>query len=433
MGIKRKVKIACSCIVTMCLLVVSLWHLTDLMESKDSDSNYLPFLEQKEDFDVLFMGSSHVMLGIYPMDLWNDYGIVSYNLGGPGSRIPTTYWVMENALEKTNPKLVVIDCFLLGSEAKTSENFSYVHYSLDVFPLNAAKMSAIRDLLDDSAVDNMKQAEGEDRERTGMELWWDYACYHTRWNELSADDFNVPYTKGKGAEYRIAIAKPNATEKIPGGRKLEGETMGIKYLRKMIEDCQSRGIEIMLMYIPFPAQEDSQLEANRVYDIAAEYKVNYINFLDMDLVNYATDCYDEGSHLNPSGVCKVTEYIGQYITEHYGIPDQRDNPAYGSWYEDYREWTEEKRNTLKAADQLDIYLMLLADQHFEADVEINNPAIWEDEYYVRFLNNIGIYAENYETIIGAEDDFGKEDIPDVFITVRDRATGEVVDQADFSL
>lgn len=431
----HKLKIICSCFVTISLLVVSLRYLTDLMELKDSDSNYLPFFDQSEDFDVLFMGSSHVMLGIYPMELWNDYGIVSYNMGGPASAIPTTYWVMENALEKTTPKLVVIDCFLLGTETKTGDNFSYVHYLFDVFPLNATKVSAIRDLLDDPVWDSMQQAgvTSEIRKRTEMELWWNYTSYHTRWNELSAGDFNVSCTKRKGAGYRIAIATPNAFAKIPTGRKLEGETTGIKYLRKMIEDCQNRGIEVMLIYIPFPAGEDVQLEANRVYDIAAEYGVNYINFLDMDLVNYKTDCFDAYSHLNPSGGYKVTEYIGQYITEHYNIPDQRLNPAYDSWYADYKEWTEEKVGILKETEYLDIYLMLLADQHFEAEIEINNLAIWEDEYYVRLLNNIGIYEENYETVAETGHNSGEEDSPDVHLTIKNKATGDIIDQADFSL
>ena len=99
--------------------------------------------------------------------------------------------------------------------------------------------------------------------------------------------------------------------------------------------------------MPFPADEINQRSANTVYDIAAEYGVNYINFLHMDIVDYNTDCRDASSHLNPSGGYKVTDYIGQYITEHYDIPDQRNNPAFDSWYEDYRKWIEEKINFLR--------------------------------------------------------------------------------------
>lgn len=435
MNKRRKLKIACSCVMTICLLFISLQYLTDLMELKNSDMIFLPFLEQDEDFDVLLMGSSHMILGVYPMELWNDYGIVSYNMGGHGERIPTTYWMMENALEHTTPQLVVIDCVYLYAEEKTNDAFSNIHTSFDAFPLNSTKLSSIYDLLDDPEMDRMIQ-EGTARElrkRTGMELYWDFSIYHTRWNELNETDFIVSRVKNKGAEYMAAIGTPIEVTKIPIEKKLEGETTGVRYLRKMIEDCQSREIEVLLVFVPFPAEESRQMDANRVYDIADEYGVNYINFLDMNIVDYNTDCYDENSHLNASGGQKVTEYIGQYIAENYDIPDQRNNPAYDSWYEDYRDWTEEKVNILKDTDQLDVYLMLLADQHLEAEIEINNPAIWEDEYYVRFLNNIGVYEGDYGAKAKRGDDSGNEDNPDVHITVRDRATGEIVDQVDFSL
>jgi hypothetical protein len=62
------------------------------MERKASDFKYANFFEQDEDFDVLFFGTSHVINGIFPMELWNEYGIVSYNFGGHGNEIATSYW-----------------------------------------------------------------------------------------------------------------------------------------------------------------------------------------------------------------------------------------------------------------------------------------------------------------------------------------------------
>lgn len=424
--IKRKLKIICSCIATICLLIVSLQYLTDLMELKDSDFKYLPFLEQNEDFDVLFMGTSHVLNGIYPMELWNDYGIVSYNMGGHANQLATTYWVLENALEQTSPKLVVIDCFELDVNVKSSSLFSYGHFSFDAFPLNDTKLSAVRDLLDDP---QMKQIQGEEeKERTGMELLWNYPVYHMRWSELTERDFAVPSTKEKGAEFRLGVAMPDEMVKIPAESKLEGETVGTEYLRKMIEDCQNRDIEVLLMFVPYPAGERSQMSANRVYDIADEYGVNYINFLDMNLVDYNTDCYDD-SHLNPSGARKVTEYLGEYIMEHYDISDQRTNEVYSDWHEDYKEYSEYKVDVLKEQESLDLYLMFLADKNLDVVLEINNPKIWEDEYYVRLLQNIGSDETNYKSM----DETGDKNESDIHITVKDRITQDIIDQADFSL
>ena len=71
-----------SCIVTLCVTIGLLCPLTDLMERKSSDQKYESFFQQEQDFDVLFMGTSHVINAIFPMELWNDYGVVSYNFGG---------------------------------------------------------------------------------------------------------------------------------------------------------------------------------------------------------------------------------------------------------------------------------------------------------------------------------------------------------------
>ncbi len=146
---KRKLWKIVSCILTICLLAVSLNFLTNLMERKYSITKYQPFFEQEADFDVLFAGSSHVIQSIYPMELWNDYGIVSYNFGGHGNPIPTSYWIIKNAMDYTSPKLIVIDCLMLEYNIKMSKLYSQVHDSLDAFPLSATKIKATADLLND--------------------------------------------------------------------------------------------------------------------------------------------------------------------------------------------------------------------------------------------------------------------------------------------
>ena len=100
-----------SCLIVVCLTVAILAGLTGIVENKSSLQKYTQFFEQEGDFDVLFLGSSKVINGVLPMELWNDYGIVSYNLGGHANTIPTSYWVLRNALEHTTPKCVVLDCF----------------------------------------------------------------------------------------------------------------------------------------------------------------------------------------------------------------------------------------------------------------------------------------------------------------------------------
>lgn len=405
---KRKLWRIISCALTICLLIVSLNYLTNIMERKESIKKYQPFFAQEADFDVLFMGTSHVLYGIFPMELWNDYGITSYNFGGHSNRIPNDYWIIENALDYTSPKLIVVDCLALESNEKTDTYYSYVHQSLDAFPISITKIKATLDLLNDPVLSKVM----EDRnivnaeKRTPIGLLWDFSVYHTRWNELQADDFRFSVSPEKGAASCIAVSVPQDIPKVGRDEKLEEDTVGVNYLRRIIEKCQERGIDILLTFLPFPADTTSQKSANRVYDIAAEYGVNYLNFLDMDVVDYDTDCYDSNSHLNPSGSRKVTDYLGKYIIENYQISDQRNNSEYNHWFEDYQKHKERKIQSLQAQKNWDTYLMLLADKNLDAVVEIRNPEIWNNNTFVNLVENIGIdisgvpEAANYLIILG---------------------------------
>lgn len=52
------------------------------------------------------------------MDLWKNYGIISYNLGGGNETIPGNYYKMLLALEQTRPKIIVLDAYLIGRDIK---------------------------------------------------------------------------------------------------------------------------------------------------------------------------------------------------------------------------------------------------------------------------------------------------------------------------
>ena len=389
---RRKIKIAISCIITVCLTVCFLSGLTDLMERKSSEIKYTDFFEQDKDFDVLFMGTSHVLNAVYPMELWDDYGIISYNFGGHSNQIATTYWVMKNALEFTTPKVVVIDCLALSSNSKCSDLFSYLHLSLDTFPLSMTKVKAIWDLLDDPVLDEAIEngtARESDEPRTKIGLLWDYSVYHSRWTEIGQSDFELSHTYEKGAESRIAVTRGNLN-KISSEQKMESGTTGEQYLRRMIEDCQDRGIEVLLTYLPFPANGEQQMEANYVYDIAEEYGVNYINFLNINLINYQTDLYDEASHLNPSGARKVTNYLGEYLISNYDISDQRNNEDYSFWYEDYEEYNEMKNRNIVGRSSIVEYLMLLSGDNVDITMDIRNKDIFNNAWIVELLGNLGV-------------------------------------------
>ena len=412
------------CALAVCLLAVSLVLCTSLLERKDSREKYAKFFEHASDMDVLFLGTSHVLNSVFPMELWNDYGITSYNMGGHANQIPTSYWVMMNAFDYASPKVVVIDCYSLASNLKVFDDFEFVHLSFDAFPVSKTKIKAVNDLLYNPGNDNSAGVTGENgtkEKHTRLGLLWDYSVYHSRWSDMKQEDFEPVYNKEYGAESRIQIAEPSTPAENPG-TTLEEMTVGRAYLELMIEECQKRGIDVLLTYIPYPVTgESTWVDINTVSEIAKQHGVKYLNYLDLDVVDYETDCYDPASHLNPSGAFKVTDQMGQYLMDNYSLTDHRGDEAYAYWDMDFAGYTEMKDERLEEQGDLNTYLMLLQDKRYDFEIETSDSEILEDETTKRLLEKKGIVPE-----AGPED----EAVVRVFEKGKD---GNMIDESRFAI
>ena len=375
-----------SCIMTVFITIVMLNMTSDIMERKESVIKNGDFIKEKQNVDVLFLGTSHVINGVYPMELWNEYGIVSYNLAGHDTPMASSYWVLQNALDYTMPKVVVIDCMGIRNPVKVSNHFDYTHVCFDAFPLSFTKVRAVNDLL------------AGNEEHSKWDLLFPLSQYHNRWNQLTDDDFNVEYNSEKGAEMRVDLVTPLSFETIPAEQKVLDNTVSIEYLERIIVECEAAGIEVLLTYLPFPAEAYYQEEANRCYDIAEAYGVDYINFLEIDIVDYQTDCYDEASHLNPSGARKVTSYIGQYIMDNYAVSDQRQNTDYEDWMSDYEEYQVKKNSILTDIENPYVYMAMLTDHNYNVIIEVTNNEILLDAKLCVLFENLGIDCSNLENV-----------------------------------
>ena len=65
-------------------------------------------------------------------------------------------------------------------------------------------------------------------------------------------------------------------------------------------------------------------------EYAKENDLTYINFLQVTEemgIDYTTDTYDTGLHLNLSGAEKFSDYFGRILSEEFGLEDHRQNPG----------------------------------------------------------------------------------------------------------
>ncbi len=302
---------------------------------KDSQKRYTKFYNNNNavQYDVLFMGTSHMFDAISPMELWHQAGITSYNLAGPGMRIPVAYWIIKNALEYSSPRLVVIDCAYLREE-KTNSNLSYVNIAFDAVPLTPIKVNAALDLFDNL----------DDRIR----IIWPYSVYHNRWSELTEDDFHPSESSMYG--FVPQFGWEDASSLIINGYKDAPyiDNTSTHYLQRIVELCKENDIEILLTYIPFSTDDVYQNESAWVKSFAETNRLLFLGPVELlSVIDVSTDYYDyseKSTHLNYWGAMHLTRFIGTFIKQHYDLNDHRGLPEREYWEEEYQKYLQQLMN-----------------------------------------------------------------------------------------
>ena len=321
---------------------------------KNSGGKLRAFYENQDTFDVLFTGISHMEVAYSPLELYQDFGITSFNFGESGNELPTSYWVVRNALDYAKPKLVVVDVRKI--EADSIEYSNLTTTSFDAVPLSATKIRTAMDLFDTF---------------TGrVEFLFPLLRYHSRWKELSENDFHqTDFRLDMGTlhypDNRLKVAVPKNWVRISAEKQILTDSLSERYLRRLVKDCRRRGIEVLLVNLPYPADKDSQYYSNGVNTIAEELGVNYLDFLEeADYFNFNTDMNDSYGHINDSGSQKVTKYLGEYLLSHYDLPDRRQDRALGDWNQRLEEYKAYQFGRLGTQEGADTFLMLLSNDEF---------------------------------------------------------------------
>lgn len=302
-----------------------LTSVSKIVKYKYSDEKYRIFYDNPTDFDVLFFGASVVHYSEYPMQLWHDYGITSYNMGNDSERLSMTYYNILNALDYANPKLIVVDLASVGWAGTNRDNTIKDHYYLDAVPLSKNKLKEIHEIF-----------EGAEQ----LEYIFPFILYHSRWDELKADDFRNDKRDIKYGAIRTSDSSPfpspspdNYNESRVSDVYLETDNIA-----RIIDLCESRGVEVIFTYLPTALRGGDQINREALAEIMKGFDVDYYDLLQAGIVDWNCDSFD-GMHLNYYGGRKLTNCIGTLLNYKYQIPDRRDDSSLNErWNQDYLEY-----------------------------------------------------------------------------------------------
>ena len=341
------------------------------------------YYEETTNHDVVLIGDCEVYENIDPIYLWSNYGITSY-IRGNAQQLPwQSYYMLEDTLRTEVPKVVIYNVRALTCAEPQREEYNRM--TLDGMRWSGTKRKAVQ----------VSMCEGE----AFMDYVFPLLRYHSRITKLTKEDLTYfwkprkithngyymridvlpasesdvadtawllgdsdeegeeeiedPWAEIEGAEEEADAEFAPATSEVKEGTPFGSRPM--EYLDKMRSLCEEKGIRFILMKAPSLAPQWYPSDNQQILDYAEKYHLPYINFYDLleeTGIDYETDTYDGGLHMNLSGADKLSKYLGKVLASEYGLEDHRGEPVYDKVYNEKIHFYEEiKRQQQKELEQ----------------------------------------------------------------------------------
>jgi hypothetical protein len=233
--------------------------------------------EDKNTLDVLVLGDSLTYSGVSPYHLWNEYGYTSFVCGTPSQMINNTYEMLEAALLKQKPKVVLLETNVIYKATQQSSLVQSLFFQ--TFPI---------------------------------------LRYHNNWKGVKTTDNGktIGQTRYKGYVLRLGHKKADTSKYMKPSSGVQGVSAVNKYYFEKIHSlCEENNIELILVSVPSIRYWD-YAKHNGVTEFAEEYGVKYWDFnIDKELeIDWNKDTPDKGGHLNLYGAKKLTSRIGEMLS-----------------------------------------------------------------------------------------------------------------------
>lgn len=268
------------------------------------------YYDEKSPHDVIILGDCEVYENLSPAVLWREYGITSYIRGSAQQLIPQSYYLLEDTLKSETPGAVVVSVSAMHQYEQDNE--TYNRMTLDGMRWSASKLRSIRaTMMEDEHL---------------IEYVFPILRFHSRWRELEEDDFRYFWDRRQvthSGYYMRADVRPAG--EFPAERRRSNyafDDRAWQYLEKIRLLCQEKGITLILMKAPslYPAwheQWEQQIE-----DYAGQHGLMYVNCIEQkdDIgIDFSTDTYDGGLHMNVYGAEKMSRYFGEIFAQVPGV------------------------------------------------------------------------------------------------------------------
>lgn len=306
--------------------------------------------EERDTIDVLFLGNSNMYRAFNPIQLWQEQGITSCDIGMPGSNTVELYRKAVDFMKYQKPKMIVVetDCMFDGVNVFDANGNLIVSKSTKIESKVKERMDAYK-----NSFDNL-----DDAIMSGISYRWPLMQYKYRWKRIKSRDF----TDEKGKYKFVAKGYVNGVEKKPfkyGATYMgvnDGSTAKLSsnsdvYVKKLIELCKANNCQLMITSVPCGKYWNWQ-KHNAAKKFADENNIKFLDFnVETQLIpefSWKNCSRDGGTHINGKGAKYITHAMGRYLVEQCDMkPSNLTAKQKAAWNKDVKSFNKVKKRQVK--------------------------------------------------------------------------------------
>lgn len=276
-----------------------------------------------QEFDIVFMGNSHVYCNINPVIVNDALNINSIVLASATQPAEITYYNLRSLLNKTTPKALVIEANILNTTVKkiydtNKEGNLYKNNDGIRNPFERANL-----VLRLIPVDRWLEAYSA--LFRPMQTWTRLSKWNSRYKPYMVLGYRV-LTGVFNKAVDLKTAEQHYREYTGTYQEQESVTLELSYLKKSLELAQKKHIPVFIIKSPISSysksNSDIMYELTRIADSYPAVSLVHDYNLDTSAIGLTQEDFYDGGHLNYLGAAKFTEYLTKDIGRWFGInPD----------------------------------------------------------------------------------------------------------------
>lgn len=288
------------------------------------------FYDEPEDsLDAVFIGSSVVQAYWLSPVAYKKYGITVWPYCSGGQSLSLAQSIIQNTKKNHENALFIISTNGIWEKMPQPE----MHWFMDYLPRSLENLLLIA-----------RACRSEDRSLLeSIEYVFPLIQYHTRWSALKSEDFHYGNNGLKGGtKYNVFLKDVSDASDRFGNIDMKAEISPkfISVVNSLLDYCSQEPEKYLFVTSPWCDREEMKAKVNTVNDMIRERGfpvLNLLECLEETGLDPQTD-YSDPNHTNIHGAIKFTDYLSQYILDHYDFPKR--SGGYESWdkaYDKYKE------------------------------------------------------------------------------------------------